>query len=186
MMKNKYFVLIISCWVLLLICVIAKLFGANIFIAGTNNQTFIDFCNYIQNSFWYYIVAPLFNISTATIYYMAVMKKRKPQIMWLFPYIIYAIIKTIFNKLDVLFFILDIIVMIGLPLIFDRKLWLRSTIAFLLNLGFQFISMFLKLNNYQMFDNNLVVGIILSIDYYIMLILFWLYSIEKVKKEVHE
>lgn len=186
MMKNKYLILIISCWVLLALCIVAKLFGANIFIASTNNKMFIDFCNYVQNSFLYYIITPLFNIVSTSIFLMAVLKQKKPQLKWLLPYIAYAIIKTIFNKLDVLFFILDIAMMIIIPIIVDKTKWLRALIGIVLNLAFQFISMGLKLNNYQMFDNNLVVGIILTIDYYIMLVLYWLYSIEKRKEEVQE
>ena len=183
-MKNKYLVLIISCWVLLLVCVLLKLLGANIFIAGTNNETFKAFCNYVQNSFWFYIITPLFNISTATIYFMAVLKTKKPSWKWLIPYSLYAILKCIFHKLDVLFFILDIFVVTGLPILVDKTKWKRAIIGTVLNLSFQFISMFLKLKNYTMFDNNLIVGIILSIDYYIMLVLFWLHSIDKQNKEV--
>lgn len=171
---------------MLFVCVAIKLFGANIFIAGTNNEAFIGFCNGVQNTFWYYIVTPLFNITSTMIFIMAVLRVKKPNWKWLVPYSIYAIIKSIFNNLNVLFFILDFVVIIGLLLIFDRKHWLRIIISVLLNLGFQFISAFLKLNNYKMFDDNLVVGIILSIDYYIMLILFWLYSIEKKVKGVEQ
>ena len=51
--------------------------------------------------------------------------------------------------------------------------------------AFQFLSMLLKMNQYAMFDENLVVGLILSIDYYIMLVLYWLYSVhfKKLNKE---
>lgn len=183
MMKDKYLVLTITCWVLLSICIILKLFGAAMFAASSNNETFINFCNYIQNSFLFYIVTPLFNITSTCIFLMAVLKVKKPDWRWLTPYIAYAILKTIFYKYNILFFILDILVIIIIPLLVDYHKWLRIIICVIINLSFQLVSMFLKLDHYKMFDDNLVVGIILSIDYYIMLILMWLYSIDKKKEE---
>lgn len=183
MMKyNKYKVLIIICWILLGLCCLIKLFGANIFLASTNNLTFIDFCNYIQNSFWYFIVGIVFNLITCCLYYMALLKENKPSLKslkWFIPLLIYVVFKTIFYQQKILFLILDIMMMIGLPIIINRKIWYWSIISFILTLIFQVISMFLKLDNYKVFDDNVLVTLILSIDYIIMLMLFWLYRIRK-------
>lgn len=176
-MKNKYKVLIISCWAIFLIATAFKMFGANLFIAGSNNETFIRVCNYIQNSIIYYIIGTLFNIVGTTFYLMAVLEEKKPKLLWFIPLVLYTIVKTIFNKYDVLFFILDIsVIMIGLPLLINYKMWLKISIGVVLNIVFQLLSQFLKLGQYGTFDNNVVIAVILSIDYYIMLVLFYLYS----------
>ena len=51
MMKNKYKVLIISCWVLLVIAMILKLLGSDWFIATSDNKRFIKLCDYIDNHY---------------------------------------------------------------------------------------------------------------------------------------
>ena len=171
--------MIITCWILLAVCCVAKLFGANWFIIHTDNQRFTDFCRCIEDSFWYYIFTSVFNIITTSIYLMGVLKQKKPSIKWFLPLIAYAILKSIFYRQKVLFFILDFVFIISIPLLIDRNKWLRIFIGIALNLGFQFVSMFLKLNNYEVFSENAFVSMILSIDYVIMLMLYWLYSIRK-------
>lgn len=178
MVKNPFRVLIITCWVSLILCCITKLFGANWFIAHTDNQTFIDFCNFVvNNAFWNFIIRFTVNVISSSIYYLAVFQQNKPNLKWFIPLIIYATLKSIWYKYQVLFFITDLVMTIGLPLLIDYKRWYIIILGVVLTLAFQFISMLLKMNQYSMFDENLVVGLILSIDYYIMLILYWLYSL---------
>lgn len=184
-MKNKYKVLITSCWCLLLVCCLIKLLGANIFLASTDNVRFIELCGLIDNSFIKYILYFIVNVTSTSIYFMAVLKETRPNIKWLIPYSIYSIFKLVFNQLDVLFFIGDFAFTIGLPIIICKDKWKRVLCGVVLNLCFQLISQFVKLDNFTMFDENTLIGIILMIDYYIMLILYWLYSIkDKDKKGV--
>lgn len=185
MMKNKYKVLIKSCWILLFICCAFKLFGADIFIAGTSNENFIKVCTFIEeNIFIKYILYLLMNIVSSGIYFMAVLSEKKINLKWLIPYGIYAVCKIIFNSLDSLFMILDFIIIPGLPIIINPKIWKRSLLGTVLNLGFQFVSMFLKLDNFTMFDENTLIFLILNIDYYIMLVLYYLYSNFNDEKEI--
>lgn len=179
MMKNNYKVLIISCWSLLLVCCLIKLLGADLFLAGTDNERFISLCSFIDTTILRYVILYVMNIVSTSIYFMAVLKEKKPNIKWLVPYIIYVILKFIFEDFTMLFFIFDMLITIGLPILIDKKKWLRIIIGMGLNIGFQIISMFLKFDKFTMFDNNTLVFTILSIDYYIMLILYWLYSIKE-------
>ena len=188
MMKNPIRVLIITCWILLILCCIAKLFGANWFIAHTNNQTFINFCDYVvKTPFLNFIVRFIVNTFSSSIYFMAIFQQKKPtlnDLKWFIPLVIYTTFKSIFYSNQILFFILDFVMTIVLPLIIDYKRWLMIVIGVALVFAFQFLSMLLKMNQYAMFDENLVVGLILSIDYYIMLVLYWLYSLRlKIYKE---
>lgn len=181
MMKNNYKVLIISCWSLLGVCCVLKLLGLDIFLVGSDNERFITLCNYIDNSFIKYFVYFVFNIVTSSIYYMAVLKEKKPNLKWLIPYMIYAILKLVFNQYDIVFNILDFIIVPLLPIIINKKYWLRAIIGLGLMLGFQAISLIIKLDHFTMFDNNTLMGVLLSIDYIIMLMLYWLYSIREKK-----
>lgn len=189
MMKNKYKVLIISCWILLILAMILKLFGVDWFIATSENKRFIKVCDYIDNHFVVQsIVQSLFSVISCSIYYMAVLREERVSkhcLTWFIPLIIYSIFKGAFqDDLVVVFFVLDIFMMIGLPIIINKKIWKLSIIGFFLNLGFQLISMLTKMNNYDMFDDNTLIYLILNIDYYIMLVLFYLYVIEiKLKKK---
>ncbi len=182
--RNPFLVMIITSWVLLIIAMILKLFGADWFIAGSENKTFIRLCNFIDSHFAVQcIVFALFNIFTTSIYFMAILKETRPHLVWFLILIVYASVKVVFyNK--VVFFILDIILMVVLPLILKPKYWIAILVGFVLNFGFQLISMATKMNNYKMFDENTLVGIILNIDYILMLTLFWLYRIKPNKKEV--
>ena len=178
MMKNKYRVLITSCWALLAICCMTKLFGANIFIAVVEEGNFKLACEFINNNIILRgICNILMNIIGSSFYYMAVLKDKKPRLKWLIPLIAYAVIKQIFREnYSGIFFILDIIMMIGFPIFLNTKVWKTAILGFVITFIFQLLSMLLKLDNFVMFDENFLIGAILSIDYYIMLILYYLYS----------
>ena len=179
MMKNNYKVLIISCWSLLLVCCLIKLLGADLFLAGTDNERFIALCSFIDNSFIKYIIYYVMNVFSCSIYYMAILKEKKINYKWFIPLGIYSLLKIMFNQFNVLFTILDLFMMIGLPLLINLKRWKYIILGSVLTILFQSISLILKLDNFTMFDENTLIGMILSIDYYIMLILYWLYSIKQ-------
>lgn len=186
MMKNPFKVLIIICWILLILCCVAKLFGANWFIASTDNQRFIDVCNYIDETKWLrFILRMSLNIFSCSLYYMAILKEKKltlNSLKWLIPLVIYATLKNIFSDMLTLFIILDFIMMLGLPILIkrDKETIIWTIVGCVLTTLFQLISMWLKLDKYSRFDEVTLVNLILNIDYYIMMILFWLYRIRKV------
>ena len=167
------------------------MFGLNIFIASSDNETFKKFCNYIDEHLFlkYGIINLIINIIGSSLYYMAIFQEpkfTKKTLCWFIPLIIYAIIKSACYNAKTVFYVLDIVMMIGLPLLIDYKKWLVIVITFVLTFVFQLISMVLKMNQYKMFDNNTLICLILSIDYYIMLVIYWLYRLEyklKFRKE---
>lgn len=182
MMKNPYKVLIISCWSLLIFFTIFKPMFANQLLAGTDNQTFIKFSEAVDNSFWYYILAYVINFTTCGLYYMAVLQEKKPSLSslyWAIPLAIYIVLKLIFKDQRTILIITDIALMIGLPIVINPKKWLRTLLGFVLVALFQFLSRFLKLRGDEFFDTHFFIASILSIDYYIMLVLYWLYSTRK-------
>lgn len=188
MPNRKYRLLLITCWCVLGLCLVIKIFRNDLFIAHTSNKVFQDFCSYVDNNSFvkYGLINLPINILSCSIYYMAVLQENKltkHSLKWLIPLVIYAIIKTIFNRHDKVFYVVDIIMMIGLPIVIDKSKWLWAIISFGATLLFQALSMIMKMNHYEMFDNNTIVFIILNIDYYIMLIIYYLYRLEYKKEK---
>ena len=175
---NPFKIMIITCWILLGIALICKLCGADWFIASSDNERFIKICNYIDShKIIQNIMFATFNIFTTSIYFMAILKQNRPHLLWFIILIVYASLKVVFYN-QVLYFILDFVITLILPLILDHKKWKGILLGVILNLGFQGISMLTKMNNYKMFDDNTLIYLLLNIDYVIMLILYWLYRIK--------
>ncbi len=167
---------------------IIKIFKNDLFIAHTSNEVFQNICKYVDNNDFvkYGLINLPINIISCSIYYMAVLQENKltkQSLKWLIPLVIYAIIKAIFNRYDKVFYVVDIFMMIGLPILIDKTKWLWAIISFCATLLFQALSMIIKMNNYEMFDNNTIVFIILNIDYYIMLVIYYLYRLEYKKEK---
>lgn len=187
MPNRKYRLLLITCWCVLGLCLVIKIFRSDLFIAHTSCKAFQDFCLFVDNNDFvkYGLINLPINIVSCSIYYMAILQESKitkKSLKWLIPLIIYAIIKAIFNKYDKLFYVLDIIMMLELPIAIDKTKWVWAIISFGATLLFQALSMIMKMNHYGMFDNDTVIFIILNIDYYIMLVIYYLYRLE-CKKE---
>lgn len=78
MKKNTFLILMLTCWCLLILAMLAKLLGANWFIATTNNEKFINVCNYIDNHFWLKAtIMSIMSVISCSIYYIAVLNTGK-------------------------------------------------------------------------------------------------------------
>lgn len=173
--------LIIASWIFLFIYFIIKLFGVNLFEIVCNNKTFIAVCNYIDKNYWAkYIVCSISAFVSISIYILAVIQKYKFkwwQLLIVFIDILSATGVKLWNNVYGLIF--DIIHFIILPMIFigkpNKKYW-NVLIGNILNILFQVISLITKNVKLTFFDNNTLIALILSIDLYIMLILYYLYS----------
>lgn len=75
-MKNKYEVLLISCWCLLIVCFILKIFGADWFGISTENQHFIDFCARIEHTSLDYILGCILYVVGTSLYVLALFGKK--------------------------------------------------------------------------------------------------------------
>lgn len=187
MMKNKYKVLIISCWVLLLLCFIAKLFGADIFNIAVKNETFIQICDWLdQHELFKYIITTIFYIPTTYLAYLTMVNKKIGQDWWI---IILCLPCSYLKGLNsYVGFALDMIILIVIPLIVGKlKNWLYVLIGVGAIILFQQISLFIRNQNFYLVKDSLLINIIMSIDYYIMVILYYLhiryYKTKKNKKE---
>jgi ABC-type uncharacterized transport system permease subunit len=75
-------------------------------------------------------------------------------------------------------FIADCLVLTLIPLIFSKMKIIRTIIGFLLMNAFQIISLITRNISFGVLDETILVEILLQVDYYIMLILYYLYSIK--------
>lgn len=178
MMKNKYKVLIISCWALLILCLIFKLFGANIFEPYVKSERFIKLCDFIDNNFYLkIIVACIVSLILNTFTVLAILGQKfytKLQAIIFIPLITLTSIISWYSNivnivLNVLFFIL--------PTIWLKKKWYRSLLGFGLITSFQLISMFIRnISNITLNYETTLIAIILQVDSFIMVVLYYLYS----------
>ena len=136
-MKDKYKTLITSCWVVLLCCFIVKLLGGNFFVIVCENEKFIKFCEYCNTDDMYWVISSVVYTVSTTIYLMAVCKFKKPK-RYLIAFVLYIyLIKQLLSSYTVLITIVELISVIIAPIIFDKKLWSRSIIGYLLMTIFQ-------------------------------------------------
>jgi len=178
MMKNPLRVLIITCWILLIVCMLIKVSGFNIFEPDTDNTKFIEFCEYIDSVFVLkVIIASIFSLFLNTLTILAILGQKfytKCQIFIFVPLIISTSIISWYS--NIVYIILNILYFL-LPIIWLKKRWYRVIIGFGLILTFQFISIITR-NLHQNILNNetTLVSIIMQVDSIIMIILYYLYS----------
>lgn len=181
---NPFKVMIITCWILLILAFICKLFGANWFEPSIDNAKFIKFCNWLDNHWQIYIISTLVYVPATYLIYLTITKQYAYKDLWTCILLIpCSYLKDGNYILIILGFILELIVIAIIPMIkLKHKDKLR--ILFILDLIFMFqlMSNITKIYTWNLKNTSSLVSIILSIDYYILIILMYLYSIKEVKK----
>jgi hypothetical protein len=178
-MKDKYKTLILSCWVVLLCCFVVKLLGGNFFEIVCENEKFIMFCEYCNTGIMYWVIAYITYAFSTTIYLMAVCKFEKPKWYIILGVLIICTIKAIVNMYPIIATIIELCFLILTPIVINKNNWKRSIVGYLLVMVFQVVSLLTKNVGIQFIRNDIFITLIFSIDYYIMLILYWLYSIKE-------
>ena len=186
MNKNKYLVLIITCWCLLFIALIAKLLGADIFYPSTNNQTFIAICDYVETHIWLkYTLSCVMSLILNSICFLAILEQKfytKLQAIILIPLIIVMSLVGWYSQLANIILCVVICIILGL---FLKKKWYRVPIGIGFIALFQIISILTKnIGHWYLNDENTLIAILLQVDSIIMSLLYYLYSnYIKYKKE---
>ena len=181
-MKDKYKTLIISCWVVLLCCFVVKLLGGNFFEIVCENEKFIRFCEFIDGNILKYVISFIMYFISGYIYFIAVVKNdisKYKKILCCVLLIVIWMIKLFIYKYQTIAIIVELMLMILTPILLNKKYWKMAIIGYVLNFSFQLLSVFIKNLKLSFIDNNTLNGIIFSIDYYIMIVLFYLYRIKE-------
>ena len=177
-MKDKYKTLIISCWVVLLCCFVVKLLGGNFFEIVCENEKFIKFCKFIDGNILKYVISFIMYIVSTYIYLLSIVRNEISNNKKIIGAVVLALlwfIKLLVYNIPIIAMLLEFGVIIGLPIILNKKYWKMSLIGCVLNLLFQFISLITKNVKLDYVDETMFIAIIFNIDYYIMIILFYLY-----------
>ena len=184
---DKYGMLIVVSWTVLIICLIIKLFGGNWFELGVENTKFINFCNYVENTQWLKMtIACLIYLLTTYPVLCCILNKRYLNKKLTLYFISLIIVKSIVGWYSVIFaFILDFIIIILLPLVICKfKNWKRVIFGNLLIMVFQLVT--IGIRNLSMnfnLGNTVIENYLIQVDYYIMVLLFYLYNFKRKKEQ---
>ena len=185
MKKNNLKTLIITCWAVLVLCFIIKIFGGNWFELGAENIKFIQFCNFVDNNMWLKMLLSCI-LSCLSNYFIIciIINKKKLKLIETIFFMILIIIRSILSwYYSIVAFILDIVILIGCTTFINKKI-LRSLICFGIIILFQAISLVIRNIGFANFnDNSFLIQVLLQIDYYIMIFLLYLYNIKQIKKK---
>ena len=176
---TTYGMLIVISWVVLLICLIIKLLGGNWFELGTNNEHFISFCNYVDNTQWLkMILACIICIGSVYIIECILLNKNKLSPKELALYLPLIVIGSISSwKFQIVSLIAQILYFIVLPLIQTKYKWKRVLFINIFVMLLQVISiLFRNIGNWNFNENNFMFQTLIQVDYYLMLILAYLYN----------
>lgn len=171
--------LIIVSWISLLICVVIKLAGFDVFNAICKNKRIISICNYVDNNlFIRSCIGSITSLIGLFLMYLSMLGKlnfNKKEWIIFVPTVICCSFIKFYTKLEL---VADIVECFILPMIFiGKKYWryINTLIVNLANIVFQLISMYIKDVRYRVFDDNTLISLTLLIDMYVMLLLYYLY-----------
>lgn len=180
---------IIICWCLLACCMLFKLFGSRAFEIVVDNKRFIEICNWLDSDGIWCRYALAFTLSTTSTTFIMLSSSLtpKPNIKQL-ALILGTIIPTWGVKLfyPLIGFILDCVIIIVMPAIISKKWW-TGFVGLALNFAFQLMSAYIKsVDITTTMSQNTILALVFSIDYYIMIAIYYMYivAIKNKKKEV--
>lgn len=186
---------IIVSWVVLFVCFAIKLCGGEWFNIVATNSGLITACNAAeQRPVLNYIVLFIIYYTGLILCLLAILGRKwftqrqfwVTTIFLIAMWIIKLCVTIYLTKFSVYInTVLDILVAFMFPWLFYKAKWYRCLISLGFYLLFGFIIMFTKnLSLTETIDCDLLVTIIYSIDYFIMLFLYYLYS-NLLRKEKH-
>lgn len=184
--RNKLLIvkrMILLSWLLLGICFLIKIFGGNLFEIMLNNEKFIKICSIIDNHkvlrFIVYLISGGITLSLFSLAILEQWKFNRWQLYW----VVGSVIVGSFCKAfigDSIGFIYDCWQFFILPFVLKKKISKRMilivVIGNILNLGFQMISLVIRNIGFKIITENMLIALIMCIDLYIMLLLYYLYS----------
>ena len=186
--NDKYGMLITLSWILLVICLVIKLLGGNWFELSTDNERFIAICTFVDEHQWLkMILACIIFCGSGYLSLCVSLNTKKMNKKQLLIFIPLMIAKSILNwYFKIIPFIIDVITLLLLPMILTKKI-IRPIVCVILVLLFQIITLSIRNLNFGFgfnLGNTFVEQTLYQIDYYLMIILYYLYNIKKIDKEV--
>ena len=184
--KSPYGLIILISWIALIICLIVKLFGGNWFELWLENDNFIKFCEFVDETIWLKrTLAVIICLATTIPIYIIMLNDNKPKLYILIILIVLSITKSILGWYNSsISFIMDIVILLVVITIFNKKP-LRNVICFLILNAFQLLTIGVRSISLNFnYGNTFIEQTIYQIDYFIMIILFYLYNFNIKRKEI--
>lgn len=184
---NKYGMLIVVSWILFIICLVLKLFGGNWFELGTSNTKFISFCEYVDNTLWLKkTLAVVICLFTTYPVYCIMLNEQKPKPIISITLIVLTIFKSLISWYNsIISFCLDVFILLILMTILNRN-FKRNIVCFLILNALQIMTLLLRNLDFGFGNfingNSFVEQSIYQVDYYLMILLFYLYNFKRKKK----
>lgn len=178
---------IVLCWLSLFSFWAIKLFGGNWFEIIVNNDNFVKFSNYVQNTWLVYLSTLITTIIANHFTFCSISEKfflKGKKLAFLLFADISSWFVVSFVNIETLKMCYGYITIIVFAIIFQKS-WkkLYGLLAFVLETAFLALSMLTR--NVQLkYVDNLLMTYILSIDFYIMYAIYYLHlNLIRIKKE---
>lgn len=182
-------VIIIS-WASLALCFVIKIFGGNFFEIVSNNPNYKALCEYADSHYWTKILIGFISSMVCECFYLlSILQKYKFTIKEFIITIIVVLCSCICQIFFVEYAIIaDIVMFFVLPCFFigkEYKKYWQVLGAWVLTFAFQLVSLLVKNIGLMKVSDTLFIGLIYSIDVYIMCALYYFYrNFKKEKKEM--
>ena len=175
---------IITCWILLAICLVVKIFGGNFFNIVFNDENFVKFCEYVDKSFIRYIIYFAYFILESSVIIFIIKPDLKfkslKYFLYLFGCSLFWIIKVLVENSVIkiyipLFSIISLVILYFILLIFSKKP-LYSVLIILYQTALGACSSLIKnISLNGLLSKSAFLTFIFYIDYYIVFVLTLLY-----------
>lgn len=184
---------ILICWALLFVCFTVKIFGGNYFAIMVNSPQFVEFCQHLDSNIVIYgLMGLVSSLITYALFYLALLRQmwftKRQFWIYLVSVLVSCVIRVVFDAEGVYSVIINsfnVLQCFILPLVFTRPCKpyvLRIFVGNVLNFVFQFIAIITKNIGIKFITESSLQMLIFTIDVYIMLALYYLYSNRKETK----
>lgn len=172
---------LVTCIAMLFICIILKLFGVQWFDLNTDIPILQEIDKVVMNSIplsFLYSFIMLF-INSYMVCLIVVKKNSNKLILCISLFTLFMILFKTFSKLDMVSFILDTILLLLICLYTSKTNVIKEyVITFIINIVYQLCSIFIKSISINISYTPLLIGFLFNLDYYIMLIITYLYIVK--------
>lgn len=164
---------LMTCVIMLFLCIILKLFGVRWFDLDTSIPILNKIDDVVMNNYYAsFAYSFIFRFINSYLMYIIIVKETKITKGLLITVIASMLVRPFISN-SVLLVLID--VNIFLPICYKKSTLLEYYSVVCLNLLYQVISLFIRNLGVQVSNYGLVISVLLSLDYYIMLIITYLY-----------
>lgn len=178
MKSNKlYERALITCIIMLFICILFKLFGFNYFNLNTDIPILKEIDNVVMNSETLsFIYSFIFKFINGYLICCIARKETKFNMMTLGPICIISMTLSRYCQNDIIILVYDIFTLY--IVCFNKCEFKEYSLVMILNTIYQLTSLFIRDLGVQLSYHGLINSILLNLDYYIMLVITYLYLVK--------